>query len=428
MHRKDPVTLIDKLFSSVPKREYAVQNINLALGHAKQYTTNKDMPQFDHSRLENDDGVILLVGRSASGKSTILRLLANMDGPKHGCLEINGQKQSTLSPGSENLCQFEMPSWMKLGTPVLQTLTESEQGGNNDIAEGGGLKPAALQTSFIPQPVILERKPDFDNSMTVMERIVRIGNEASMQLTTKSTEQCNICKEEIYSNRDKVMQTLARDFVGILGLSGEQCTSRPSGLSPSGQYLFGLACACMVSVSPAVNTAAFLLRHTHPHDNVLDSMAIPYPILLLDELFDAEAPSTVEKCSRGMLNLIKYGGVVVSATHRPGYFTRMTSRIITLSGGKVLLEERQRTTCIKDCCVYEDIRFHSFVAFLVKFFHAAKKIVYLSRFAREFTFRERIDYRRKTQYVWAGIFISSFVQSEHELEKTQGLDWSISIQ
>mmetsp|Transcript_1159 Transcript_1159/g.1895 ORF Transcript_1159/g.1895 Transcript_1159/m.1895 type:complete len:350 (+) Transcript_1159:61-1110(+) len=343
MHRKDPVTLIDKLFSSVPKREYAVQNINLSLGHAAQLIAEGDMPQCDNPRLENDYGVILLVGRSASGKSTILRLLANMESPVEGCLRINGQKQSALSPRSEESYKFDMPLWMKLGTPVLHTSTSSEEFVNNKISVECDLKRNALKTCT-PQPVILERKPDFDNSMTVMERIVRIGKEATIQSTTWSPKQMKIHSEDNDSERkNEVIQTLARDFVGILGLSEQQCTSLPSDLSPSGQYLFGIACACMVSVSPAIDNATSLLRHTCSNDNILDTMACPYPILLLDELFDAEAPSTVEKCSRGMLNLIKHGGVIVSATHRPGYFTSMTSRIITLSGGKVLLEERQRT-------------------------------------------------------------------------------------
>lgn len=301
------------------------------------------MPQCDNPRLENDNGVILLVGRSASGKSTMLRLLANMESPIEGCLRINGQKQSALFARSEKLHKFEMPLWMKLGAPVVNTSTSSEKYVKNEISVEGDLKRNAMK-SCTPQPVILERKPDFDNSMTVIERIVRIGKEATIQSSTGSPKQMKIHREDSDSERkNELIQTLARDFVGILGLSEQQCTSLPSDLSPSGQYLFGLVCACMVSASPAIETATFLLRDTHPHDNILDTMAFPYPILLLDELFDAEAPSTVEKCSRGMLNLIKHGGVIVSATHRPGYFTSMTSRIITLSGGKVLLEERQRT-------------------------------------------------------------------------------------
>jgi ABC-type polysaccharide/polyol phosphate transport system ATPase subunit len=87
-----------------------------------------------------------------------------------------------------------------------------------------------------------------------------------------------------------------------------------------------MACGCMKSVAPAIKK----------NDN--DDTGIPYPILLLDELFDTEVPSTVEKCNKGITNLIKCGAVVISATHRPNYFTGMSSRVVTLSGGKVLTD------------------------------------------------------------------------------------------
>ena len=74
-------------------------------------------------------------------------------------------------------------------------------------------------------------------------------------------------------------------------------------------------------------------------DNIAKN-GLHYPILLFDELFDTEHPSTVENCSRGILNLIDAGSVVISATHRPGYFHSMSSRTVTFSGGKVLTDER----------------------------------------------------------------------------------------
>ncbi|KAL7496707.1 hypothetical protein ACHAWT_004873 [Skeletonema menzelii] len=258
LSKQYPVTLLIKLFSSVPKREYAIQDINLTFGQKK------------------DDGVVLLVGRSASGKSTLLRLIAGMEMPTQGCVSINGHKITQILDGEAKGVGSRMPSWIKVGK--ISQSTES-------------------------QPVILDGKPDFDDSLTVMERILKMSSGD------------NIAQSEL----------LANDFVNLLGLDG-QLKSLPSALSPSEQYLFSIACACMVSVSPAIK------EH---NDNDSD---IPYPILLLDELFDTEVPSTVEKCDKGITNLIQCGAVVISATHRPNYFKGMSKRIVTLSGGKVLTD------------------------------------------------------------------------------------------
>ena len=91
----------------------------------------------------------------------------------------------------------------------------------------------------------------------------------------------------------------------------------------------------MMSVAPSIISTLQSKKEEDP-------VNIHYPILLLDELFDTEASVTVEKCSTGILNFVHAGGVVISATHRPTYFHSMVSRTVTLSGGKVLSEERRR--------------------------------------------------------------------------------------
>lgn len=259
------VTLLNKLFSSVPKREFAIQDVNLTFFGQK----------------DNGGGVVLLVGRSASGKSTILRLIAGMELPTRGCVAINGHKITELLHDGEEMAS-RMPNWLKVGK--------------------------VPQTSVTSQPVILDGKADFDDSLTVLERII------NMRPDDNSMAQSEL---------------LANDFVNLLGLDG-QCSLLPSQLSPSEQYLFSIACACMVSVTPATTTKE------HNVDD--DSVGIPYPILLLDELFDTEVPSTVEKCSKGITNLIECGALVISATHRPSYFKGMSKRTVTLSGGKVLTD------------------------------------------------------------------------------------------
>lgn len=213
-----------------------------------------------------------------SGKSTLLRLIAGMELPTQGCVSINGHKITQLHDGEAK--GQRMPNWIKVGK----------------------VPPTSEKKSL---PVILDGKPDFDDSLTVLERIMEMRPDDNMAQS----------------------EHLANDFANLLGLDG-QCSLFPSQLSPSEQYLFSIACACMVSVAPAATKER----------NDDDDNGIPYPILLLDELFDTEVPSTVEKCSKGITNLIECGGVVVSATHRPNYFKGMSKRVVTLSGGKVLTD------------------------------------------------------------------------------------------
>ena len=288
---------MQKLFSSVPKREYALHNINLSFG------TNATTSQSQHN-----DGVILLVGRSASGKSTLLRLLAGMELPIDGYVSINGHmlycNQAQVT--SEMPC---LPPWVKMGMPLPPAVGGEEYCGSR------------------VQPVILQSKPDFDNTLSVMERMVRVGLDI-MQQCNKEWK----CADEEHSEEETIalLQTLAHDFASLLTLSKMQCISPPSDLSPSGQYLFGIGCSCMMSVAPSI---------ANQNTESISRNGIHYPILLFDELFDTEHPSTVEKCSKGILNLISAGAVVISATHRPAYFECMSSRTVTLSGGKVLTDK-----------------------------------------------------------------------------------------
>lgn len=287
---------MQKLFSSVPKREYALQNINLSFGGSTNAT----------SQSQHNDGVILLVGRSASGKSTLLRLLSGMELPINGYISINRNRlyYDKVQAGGEMPC---LPSWVKMGLPLLPAV--------------GGEYCSRVQ------PVILQSKPDFDNTLSVMEIMIRVGLD-TMQQCKKEWK----CADEEFSEEETIalLQPLAHDFALLLMLSKEQCISPPSDLSPSGQYLFGIGCSCMMSVAPSL---------ANQNIESISRNGIHYPILLFDELFDTEHPSTVEKCSKGILNLISAGAVVISATHRPAYFECMSSRTVTLSGGKVLTDK-----------------------------------------------------------------------------------------
>lgn len=284
----DHVTLMQTLLSSVPKREYAIQDVNLSIGHSSFSNLNET---------HDDLGLVILEGRSASGKSTILRLLAGIESPNKGRMLINGQRMS-VSGESRRI----ITSWMKVGCPLTA-----------------------------PQPVILEGKPHFDNSKTVFERIVQMGRDAT-QNHWAGKNNCGIMKH-------KLLQRLALEFAEILMLTDDQLSCRPADLSPSKQFLFGIACACMVSIAPSMAALDDNNPKAEQHN-----ISISYPIILFDELFDAEISSTVDKCKAGVLNLVRRGGVIISATHRPMYFADVSSRCVTMSGGKVLTDRTSELT------------------------------------------------------------------------------------
>ncbi|KAL3765286.1 hypothetical protein ACHAWO_000951 [Cyclotella atomus] len=282
------------LFSSVPKREYALQNINLSFGHVPPTSSAEQQKNVN-------DGVIVLDGRSASGKSTILRLLAGIESPTQGGILINGKEIIQV----DNEGKRKVPTWMKVGL----SNTYSAQA--------------------VAQPVILESKPDFDKSQTVIQRIVQMGSEAADYY----------CPAASSERRKTLIQKLAIEFAQLLTITKEQQSCRPVDLSPSSQFLFAIACGCMVSIAPAVAAIDSMDINSTTDQGV----SIPYPIILFDELFDTEASSTVDKCKAGILNLVDRGGVVISVTHRPVYFTEMSRRCVTLSGGKILTDRRTMT-------------------------------------------------------------------------------------
>ena len=245
-----PETLMGKLFSSVPKRENAVDQISISFGAGR--SSGRDVDEV------GDNMPTILVGRSASGKSTLLRLVSGEETPTSGAVAIEG----------------------------------------------------------LAEPIIIDRKPPLDDSRSVLGGIVAAPKD--QQRNNKSVEQ------------------VALYFATTLGLTFDQLQSKPSNLSPSGQFLFGLACGCLCSVMPALSA-------TVDSQTALDitKCSLPGPILLLDELFDFEHPDVAAKCCPGIDSLIqKMGAVVIIATHKPHHWEPLEMRrTVALSSGRILAEE-----------------------------------------------------------------------------------------
>jgi ABC-type lipoprotein export system ATPase subunit len=254
-----PITLLSKLFSSVPKRQYALQDINVSFG-------NTYLPEDDVGGIRSN--FCLLVGRSASGKSSLLRIMSGQERPVSGNVLIN-----------------DISLYPPLQKDVDQFLT-------------------------LPTPIIVDSKPDcFDDQYTVLQRI---ENSATNERVDAKVRYC-----------------LALKIAKILNLSESQLSGYSSSLSPSGQYLFGLACAAVASCHSTIVDGA---ESSHPV-NVFP------PILLLDELLDSETSIVAAKVGEGVANLARNGAIIICATHRHQYLVDYANRMITLSGGKLLKDE-----------------------------------------------------------------------------------------
>ncbi len=226
----------------------------------------------DTTNAVDDDGVMLLVGRLASGNSTLLRLLVGKERPVGGGRVVTGGGGSGVGHCHRGF----------KGAP-----------------EGTAVEGVA------PRPITQDQKLDFDNALTVAEWIARVGIDAVRDCGVDVGRKRRIidggadkerggesppprlgAHDRSMAGNDStpsLLQTLADNVASLLTLMNEQLRSLPSKVRPSSQYLFGIACACMTSMAPCVAD--------DPDGAQWDG--VRYPIILMDELFNAKHPSIV---------------------------------------------------------------------------------------------------------------------------------------
>ncbi len=269
------VTFLLKLLSSVPKRDKAIDNVSISFGHLDQtIVTSK----------HNKNGLTLLVGRSASGKSTLLRIIAQVEKPVSGHMYVNDHE-----------CFKEDQSHIRIDTP----------------------------TAGAAKPIIIDSKPDcYDTKTSVYQRIFN----SIPEITINIENQKMFSKENIKD----LKETVITEFAQNLGFTLDELHSlTPADLTPSQQFLFGLACASMES--------CFVSKLLINEEN--NNILIPCPVLLLDELLDKETSGVANKVGHALLSLSQKGAIVIVATHRPQYLMNVAERVITLSSGKILMTE-----------------------------------------------------------------------------------------
>lgn len=272
-----PVTFLNKLLSSVPKRDKAIDNVSISFGHLDQTIVNSK---------HNENGLTLLVGRSASGKSTLLRIIAQVEKPVSGQMYVNDHE-----------CFKEDQSHTRIAAPTT--------------------------TASAAKPIIIDSKPDcYDTKTSVYQRIFNSIPEITINI-----------ENQIYSkeNIKDLKETVIIEFAQNLGFTLDELhSSTPADLTPSQQFLFGLACTCMES---CFASKLLFINEENKH------IVIPCPVLLLDELLDKETSGVANKVGHGLLSLSQKGAIVIVATHRPQYLMNVAERVVTLSSGKILMTE-----------------------------------------------------------------------------------------
>jgi len=293
-----PETMFTKLFSSEPRRAYALENVTLSLCCQES---------------SGSSGVTLLVGASGSGKSVLLRLLAGVEIPTSGVVQINGEKL-TYSKSSRN---FRAPT---------KHSSEYLDWGSKTIV-GTNLNERSHERNV--QPIIIDRYYQKDSCSasnshprkTVEGYLMKLGRD--------------YFNGDLNQDGEILLSSLIRKITSIAGISPLDSSScQPRDLSVSNQLLFRIACACVESVLPALSLV--------PSQGTSQDFCVFGPVLLLDEFLDSESTVVAQRVARGLHSLcLLAGAAVVIATHKPHHFTADSSIVvqqkITLVGGRILI-------------------------------------------------------------------------------------------
>jgi ABC-type lipoprotein export system ATPase subunit len=293
VHLQYPDSLWRRLTSSVPRREYALSNLTCTFGQTGSDHDDTVVPHFS--------GMILLLGASSSGKSTILKLIEGTETPTDGSVRI---------------------------------FTTKERGNNASSDFAGSAKPILLD----------DRSPLPRLQNTVETELVAI-----LQRTIRELPKSTL-----------ILQSFVEELSTIVDLPLNNLLSN---LSPSQYYKFRLAQAVVESSLGFVKLETSLKSTTTAMTEPI-CLPSPI-VLLDEWMDTETSQVVSKVVNPTLQNIVdKLGGVVICVTHKPYLFdnaksttnvdwskqfssndatvhsTRMTK--ITMSAGKVLNMETMK--------------------------------------------------------------------------------------
>ena len=275
-----PPTLWRKLTSSVPRREFALQDITLAFGKA-------DPDIISNDDKVNEGSLCLLLGASSSGKSTIFRSL------------LEAAREARKEIGEEEFDRAENKGRLTIRQLILP----------------GKFQAYSKATA---KPVLLDDRGEVNtlSSGKPKTTLREAWNDSAIKILKTTDEE------------SKILVISLLDFLAhtIFELDPEALLVD---LTPSEKYRFCLGKACIESSFSAT---------------CRDSNVLPGPILLLDEWMDVETSDVVRKVQPSLHKIVEeLNGIVLSITHKPELYSVDTSvqdasnlRRITLSAGRLL--------------------------------------------------------------------------------------------
>ena len=311
-----------KLTSSVPRREFALQDLTLAFGNIDPTKNsnndgieNDNESERDGSVRNTEDSLCLLLGASSSGKSTIFRSI------------LEAAAEEKYEKASSNSNSKEFGSAGNQGTLEIRQLPLPKQTLKS--------KTPTTTTTTTPKPILLDDRGEVNEAHSGQPK--KTLGEAWVDCFRETTETINDgSNDETNDVAAFLVETLAATIFDL------DPNALLADLTPSEKYRFCLGKACIQSSSFGCASSS---------DNI-DSILLPGPILLLDEWMDVETSAVVRKVQPSLHKIVEeLNGIVLSITHKPELYyssgaaatastgeqhSTSTIRKITLTAGKLL--------------------------------------------------------------------------------------------
>jgi energy-coupling factor transporter ATP-binding protein EcfA2 len=328
-----PQTLWRKLTSSIPYRQYALNNISLTIKGGRLIGSGSDIdvseddvgPTNSSNRSTKTtkilaetnnvvvSNLILLVGASSSGKSALLKVLAGDEKRTTGCVSI-------------------------LTNQGVETAKAEEASDVLDESSSWSSSPDCPTTA---NPIILDDTSPYLTTRRYNSLHERL-QQRLMKLTMIATDNC----DDGADDQQQILQEISR-ACGLLDNGQHQnlksseglIHKSPTELSPSEYFKFKLAEACVSSSCWELSRQRQRQRQQH----ISKTTSIPGPILFLDEWFDVETSEVVQNVMPALKCIINdLNGIVVCVTHKPHLFR--SSMIATTREPQEQPMSKQRTT------------------------------------------------------------------------------------